>query len=170
MARPVIALLTDFGTRDHYAGTMKGVVLGICPEATLVDISHEIDAHDVLGGALELAAAYRYFPSGTVFLVVIDPGVGSARRGIAAEIGGCLFVAPDKRTGDVWIATMGGLSRYSAGRFDNFTQLNSGLPNDVVYGVAVEGESVWVATAAGGGRMNPRTGEWSYFNERTTPM
>jgi S-adenosylmethionine hydrolase len=95
MARPVIALLTDFGTRDHYAGTMKGVVLGICPEATLVDISHEIAAHDVLGGALELSAAYRYFPSGTVFLVVIDPGVGSARRGIAAEIGGYLFVAPD---------------------------------------------------------------------------
>src|SRR4051812_49614827 len=94
MARPVIALLTDFGTRDHYAGTMKGVVLGICPEATLVDISHEIAAHDVLGGALELSAAYRYFPSGTVFLVVIDPGVGSARRGIAAEIGGDLFVAP----------------------------------------------------------------------------
>jgi ligand-binding sensor domain-containing protein len=81
-----------------------------------------------------------------------------------------LFVAPDPRTGDVWIATMGGLSRYTAGRFDNFTQLNSGLPNDVVYGVGVEGDSVWVATAAGGGRMNVRTREWSYFNERTTPM
>jgi ligand-binding sensor domain-containing protein len=81
-----------------------------------------------------------------------------------------LSVAPDKRTGDVWIATMGGLSRYSAGRFDTYTQLNSGLPNDVVYGVGVEGDSVWVATAAGGGRVNSRTGEWSYFNERTTPM
>ena len=64
-----------------------------------------------------------------------------------------LYIAPDKRTGDVWIATMGGLSRYSAGRFDNFTQLNSGLPNDVVYGVSVQGDSVWVATAAGGGRL-----------------
>src|SRR5205809_247825 len=58
MARPVIALLTDFGTRDHYAGTMKGVALGICPDATLVDISHEVPAHDVVGGALELAAAW----------------------------------------------------------------------------------------------------------------
>ena len=63
--------------RDHYAGTMKGVVLGICQEATLVDITHDVPAHDVLAGALELAASYRYFPSGTIFLVVVDPGVGS---------------------------------------------------------------------------------------------
>jgi S-adenosylmethionine hydrolase len=95
MARPVIALLTDFGTKDHYAGTMKGVALGICPDATLVDISHDLPAHDVLGAALELAAAYRYFPAGTIFLVVVDPGVGSSRRGIAAEAGDHKFVAPD---------------------------------------------------------------------------
>ena len=95
MARPVIALLTDFGSRDHYAGTMKGVALGICPDVTLVDISHEIDAHDVLGGALELAAAYKFFPTGTIFLVVVDPGVGSARRGVAADTGDYKFVAPD---------------------------------------------------------------------------
>jgi hypothetical protein len=95
MARPVIAMLTDFGTRDHYAGTMKGVALGICSDVTLVDISHDIAAHDVLGGALELAAAYRYFPTGTIFLVVVDPGVGSTRRGIAADTGDYAFVAPD---------------------------------------------------------------------------
>src|SRR5215831_9444257 len=95
MARPVIALLTDFGTRDHYAGTMKGVALGICPDAALVDITHDIPAHDVLSGALELAASYKYFPAGTIFLVVVDPGVGSARRGIAAEAGDYKFVAPD---------------------------------------------------------------------------
>src|SRR5476651_534089 len=95
MARPVIALLTDFGTHDHYAGTMKGVALTICPDATLVDISHDIDAHDVLGAALELAASYRFFPAGTIFLVVVDPGVGSTRRGIAADAGDYRFVAPD---------------------------------------------------------------------------
>jgi S-adenosyl-L-methionine hydrolase (adenosine-forming) len=93
--RPSIALLSDFGIRDHYAGTMKGVILGICPEATLVDITHEITAHDVLEGALQLAASYRYFPAGTVFLAVVDPGVGSGRRGIAAEAGDYRFVAPD---------------------------------------------------------------------------
>ncbi|MEQ1897234.1 MAG: SAM-dependent chlorinase/fluorinase [Vicinamibacterales bacterium] len=95
MAKPIIALLTDFGTRDHYAGTMKGVALGICPDATLVDITHEIAPHDILGGALELAAAVRYFPAGTIFLVVIDPGVGSARRGLAVDSGDYRFVAPD---------------------------------------------------------------------------
>ena len=93
--RPVIALLSDFGTRDHYAGTMKGVILNICPDATLVDITHEVPPHDVLDGSLQLAAAARYFPAGTIFLAVVDPGVGSARRGIAAEAGDYRFVAPD---------------------------------------------------------------------------
>ena len=95
MGRPVIALLTDFGTRDHYAGAMKGVVLGICPDVTLVDISHDVPPHDVVAGALELAACYRYFPPGAVFLAVVDPGVGSTRRGIAAEAGEYKFVGPD---------------------------------------------------------------------------
>src|SRR5262245_20499554 len=95
MARPLIALLTDFGLRDHYVATMKGVILGICPEATCVDISHETAPQDVLGAALELAASYRYFPTGTTFLVVVDPGVGSTRRGIAVEADGYRFVAPD---------------------------------------------------------------------------
>src|SRR5712691_9591385 len=95
MARPLIALLTDFGTRDHYPRTMKGVALGVCPDATLVDISHEVPPHDVMAGALELAAGYKYFPAGTIFLVVVDPGVGSARRGLAAEAGEYRFVAPD---------------------------------------------------------------------------
>lgn len=92
---PVIALLSDFGSQDHYAGTMKGVMLGICPDATLTDVTHGVPAHDVLAGALQLAASYRYFPAGTIFLAVVDPGVGSARRGIAAEAGDYRFVAPD---------------------------------------------------------------------------
>jgi S-adenosylmethionine hydrolase len=95
MSRPVVALLTDFGTRDHYVGTMKGVVLGICPDAALVDISHDVAPQDVAAGALELGACYRYFPTGTVFLIVIDPGVGSTRRALAVEAGAYRFVAPD---------------------------------------------------------------------------
>jgi S-adenosylmethionine hydrolase len=93
--RPVIALLSDFGTRDHYAGTMKGVMIGICPDVTLLDITHDITPHDVIEGALQLAASYRYFPAGTIFLAIVDPGVGSPRRGIAAEAGDYRFVAPD---------------------------------------------------------------------------
>jgi S-adenosylmethionine hydrolase len=93
--RPLIALLSDFGTRDHYAGTMKGVMMGICPEVSLVDITHDVTPHQVLEGALQLAAACRYFPAGTIFLAVVDPGVGSSRRGIAADTGDYRFVAPD---------------------------------------------------------------------------
>lgn len=93
--RPVIALLTDFGSADHYAGTMKGVMLQICPDVTLVDITHDIPAHDVMAGALELAATFKYFPIGTIFVAVVDPGVGSARRGLAADMGDYRFVAPD---------------------------------------------------------------------------
>ncbi len=93
--RPVIALLTDFGLRDHYVGAMKGVALGICGDVALVDITHDVPPQDIVAGALELAACWKYFPHGTIFLVVVDPGVGSSRRGIAAEAGEYRFVAPD---------------------------------------------------------------------------
>jgi S-adenosylmethionine hydrolase len=95
MARPLIALLTDFGTADTYVGSMKGVILGICPDAAIVDITHEIAPHDVREGALELEACRESFPGGTVFLAVVDPGVGSRRRGLAARCGEHRFVAPD---------------------------------------------------------------------------
>ncbi len=95
MPRPVIALLTDFGSRDHYAGVIKGVILGICADVTLVDVSHDLPPHDVPFAALELAATYKYFPAGTIFVAVVDPGVGTARRGLAAEAGDWRFVAPD---------------------------------------------------------------------------
>lgn len=81
-----------------------------------------------------------------------------------------LSLALDRRTGDLWVGTMGGLSRVSAGRIDTFTQLNSGLSNDIVYGVGVQGDFVWTATAAGASRRNTRTGQWALFNERNTPM
>jgi ligand-binding sensor domain-containing protein len=81
-----------------------------------------------------------------------------------------LSLALDERTGDVWAGTMGGLSRISAGRIDSYTQLNSGLSNDVVYGVSVEGENVWVATAAGACKLDLHTGRWTLYNERNTPM
>lgn len=95
MARPTVALLSDFGSRDHYAGVMKAVVLSLAADATLVDISHEVAPHDVAAAAFELVAAYKYFPPATIFLVVVDPGVGTARRGLVAEAGDWRFVAPD---------------------------------------------------------------------------
>ena len=95
MSAPIITLTTDFGLSDHYVGAVKGVLLGINPDAQLVDISHLVQSHDVLDGALTLAQAYHYFPAGTVHLVVVDPGVGSARRPILAVTGKYSFIAPD---------------------------------------------------------------------------
>src|SRR5579883_743868 len=91
----IITLTTDFGLSDPIVGIMKGVILGIAPEAQIVDISHEIRSYDIIEGAFLIESTYKYFPDGTVHVVVVDPGVGSARRPIAAASHGHLFVAPD---------------------------------------------------------------------------
>ncbi len=93
--RPVITLTTDFGTNDHFVGAMKGVILDIVPDAQIVDICHAVQAFDVLDGALTISQAYSYFPNRTVHVVVVDPGVGTARRPIIASSDGYHFVAPD---------------------------------------------------------------------------
>ena len=91
----LITLTTDFGLRDHYVGAMKGVIAGIAPAARIIDICHQIPPYDVAEAAFTIAQAYHWFPQGSIHVVVVDPGVGSARRPIAAEAGGHLFVAPD---------------------------------------------------------------------------
>lgn len=93
--RPIVTLTTDFGTNDHFVGAVKGVILDIVPEAAIVDISHAVQAFDVLDGALTISQAYAYFPTGTVHMVVVDPGVGTTRRPIIASSDGYHFVAPD---------------------------------------------------------------------------
>jgi len=93
--RPIITLTSDFGLNDHFVGTMKGVILNICPDAEIVDISHAVQAFDVLDGALAIAQSYSQFPAGTVHIVVVDPGVGSARRPIIVAGDRHYFVAPD---------------------------------------------------------------------------
>jgi hypothetical protein len=93
--RPTITLTTDFGSNDHFVGTMKGVILDIVPDAQIVDICHAVQAFDVLDGALTISQAYSYFPTRTIHLVVVDPGVGTARRPIIASCDKYHFVAPD---------------------------------------------------------------------------
>jgi len=95
MKEPVITLLTDFGLADHYVAAMKGVILSNCPQARLVDITHDVTPFAIAEGAYTLAQAWKYFPKGTTHLAVVDPGVGSARRAIVAEVAGHRFVAPD---------------------------------------------------------------------------
>jgi S-adenosylmethionine hydrolase len=92
---PIITLTTDFALRDHFVGTLKGVILDIVPDAEIVDICHSIPPFDILDGTLTIAQAYKYFPTRTVHLVVVDPGVGGARRPIVASTDRYHFVAPD---------------------------------------------------------------------------
>ncbi len=100
MPPPVITLTTDFGLSDEFAGVMKGVIVSICPDARIVDISHQVEPQDILQAAYLLEAAYPYFPKGTVHVVVVDPGVGTGRNILAASAGGHLFLAPDN--GVLW--------------------------------------------------------------------
>ena len=96
MPRQMIAtLLTDFGLRDPYVASMKGVMISICPDAHIVDITHAVAPHDILGAAFILAQSVGSFPPGTVHVVVVDPGVGTEREILAARMGGQYFVFPD---------------------------------------------------------------------------
>jgi len=91
----IITMLTDFGLRDHFVASMKGIMLGLNPDLTLVDISHLVPPQDIRTGAFLLGQAYSSFPTGTIHLTVVDPGVGTERRVLAANAGGHYFVAPD---------------------------------------------------------------------------
>jgi S-adenosyl-L-methionine hydrolase (adenosine-forming) len=99
---PIITLLTDFGAQDSFVGTMKGVILSLCPRARLVDLTHEVTPGDVRAGSFALWTAVPYFPPGTVHLAVVDPGVGSARRPLVLRTVSALFVGPDN--GLLWPA------------------------------------------------------------------
>lgn len=91
----IITLLTDFGTQDYFVGAMKGVILSINPDATIVDISHEIPPQDIETAAFNLLSCYQDFPSGTIHVAVVDPGVGSDRRVVLIECANQFFVGPD---------------------------------------------------------------------------
>ncbi len=91
----IITLLSDFGGCDAYAGIMKGVILGICPDARIVDLTHDIPPQDVLAGAFQLSTALAYFPPGSIHVAVVDPGVGTDRRAIAVKTADHILIAPD---------------------------------------------------------------------------
>jgi S-adenosylmethionine hydrolase len=92
---PIITLLTDFGSQDYFVGAMKGAILSINPGAAIVDITHDIPPRDIRAAAFNLLAVYRDFPAGAIHVAVVDPGVGSARRGIVLNCAGQFFVGPD---------------------------------------------------------------------------
>lgn len=91
----IITLTTDFGYRGGFTGVLKGVIYGIAPNVSIVDISHGVTAHDVHEGSLTLWRACRFFPKDTIHVYIVDPGVGTARRALAAHLGGHFFIGPD---------------------------------------------------------------------------
>ena len=95
MRNRIITLLTDFGTRDHYVASMKGVILGINPRSMLIDISHQVSSQNIQEGAFYLASAFSFFPKGTIHLSVVDPGVGGPRKPILVVTSRYYFVGPD---------------------------------------------------------------------------
>ncbi len=95
MKNPMIALLTDFGEEDFFVGSLKGVITTINPSAPILDITHHVPPFDALAGGFILYAVYTYYPSGTIFLMIVDPGVGSARRILLIETDEYMFIAPD---------------------------------------------------------------------------
>ena len=116
----LITLTTDFGLRDGYPGVMKGVIFGISPETSVIDLTHEVAPQNIREGAFVLAAHYFYFPENTVHVVVVDPGVGTGRRAIAANLNGQYFVAPDNGVLTPVIS-----QSYSAGKDFKIVQLDN---------------------------------------------
>lgn len=92
---PIITLLTDFGQESFFPAAMKGIILGLCPTATVIDMTHNVPEHDIVAGGYALYATYRYFPQGTIHVAVVDPGVGGERKIVAIDIQGHVLLTPD---------------------------------------------------------------------------
>ncbi len=135
----IITLTTDFSMSDTYVGMMKGAILSVAPDATLVDLAHDINAHDVLEAAFVIHTSYRYFPPGTVHLVVVDPGVGSVRRRIAMKCGEHYFVGPDNGVFTYMIRSSDGCEA---------VEIEAPRRNGGLRGVTFEGRDVFAPAAA----------------------
>jgi S-adenosyl-L-methionine hydrolase (adenosine-forming) len=123
---PIITLLTDFGLSDYYVAAMKGVILGRNPEVRIIDISHEVAPQNILSAAYVLFGAHDHFPSGTIHVAVVDPGVGSARRPIVARAGQYYFVGPDN---GVFSYVLSRIENYEAFEIKNQSLFAPGISN-----------------------------------------
>src|SRR4029434_4312013 len=110
--RPIVTLITDFGTVDGYAGVVKGVLLSLAPDLQIVDITHEVEPWNICAAAWIAANTCKYVPNGTVHVAVVDPGVGTSRRAIAVVSDACTFVGPDNGIFSAVTAGSTGLSVY----------------------------------------------------------
>lgn len=156
MERPTIALLTDFGTRDAYAGIVKGVLASRTPEARVIDLTHEIPAGDTRAAALQLWQAHAYLPAGTVFLTIIDPGVGSERRPIAVRLPNGYGVGPDNGLFSFLLAP----DRVPEAVIIDVARLTAAPPSLTFHGRDVFAPAAaWLAQGAGLSDLGPPAGE-----------
>ncbi len=135
----IITLTTDFSMSDAYIGMMRGAILSIAPDINIVDLAHDINPHDVFEGAFVLQTAYRFFPDGTVHVVVVDPGVGSVRRRIAMECGSHYFVGPDNGVFSYTIRTAQNCSA---------VEIDVPPPGPGLRGLTFEGRDIFAPAAA----------------------
>ncbi len=131
--RKIIALTTDFGLRDAFVASMKGMILKICPDATIIDISHEVESFDVLHGALLISSVANFFPNGTIFVGVVDPGVGTERRGIVVETRRHIAVGPDNGLFSLLIEREGVIGVYEISNRSLFID----LPFETFHGLTI---------------------------------
>ena len=152
MNRPLITLTTDFGTRDSYVGALKGVILSHCPQANIVDISHEIDPQAIAQGAYVLATGAKYFPAEAIHVAVVDPGVGSDRRPIVVQTPSGTFVAPDN--GVLSHAIVEFTHRPAASRENSNSEKDSELAlaqvqlSEECRGVVLDDPSFWLSSVS----------------------
>ena len=179
---------------NHYSGTAIFMVLFILMSLGFITVKQDKRSYlDPGAKEMPLYGEWKHFtvkdglPSDKTYCVLIDNDrilVGThyglavyqdekwitytTKDGLAHN--GVLSLAQNELTGDIWIGTMGGLSRWSAGKFENFNQMNSGMPNDLIYSVACDGKDVWVATGGGAGKYDSYTKEWEIYTEENAPM
>ena len=135
---PIITLTTDFGARDAYVGVMKGVILGINPRAAIVDLSHEVEPQAIAQGAFIIGSSHRFFPSGTIHVVVVDPGVGTSRKAVLLVTPTGRFLGPDNGVlthvaGPGYVDGEGLAPGYEAYELSN-RELWLGPPSDTFHG------------------------------------
>jgi len=153
--KPVV-LITDFGLRDGFVGALKGVMLSINPNLQIVDLSHEVSPFEILEGALLLKAHYRYFPKGSIFVGVVDPGVGSQRRGMILETDNYLFVGPENGLFDLVLKEEGNFRAYEIGEKYTLPRKNNTFHGRDVFAPVAAHLSLGVKPSEIGRKVNYR--------------
>lgn len=168
MARPrVITLTTDFGTSDSWVGQMKGVILGICPDAAVVDLTHGVPAHDVAGGAYALACGFAAFPEGTIHVAVVDPGVGTDRRRLAVRARGHWFVAPDN---GLLTRVVRGAESVAAWSIEQPHYLRADVSSTFEGRDVFAPAAAWLARGTEASHLGPAVRDWVLLPDRTPEL